>query len=165
MLGRRNGLARIIYDGLHEGGRFVGRAISHEVQYCLNTMWNREGFSAHRLLFGPNTAGRNSWQDGGADLDFVRNTAATSQFMLQWELRTTAKGAMLKKMAERNMRHIPDHNRTFEGADVAVGDSGIFYWWVGRKITPKSRDPAIILEIDETGVIVKSQIQTCEIAL
>ena len=57
-----------------------------------------------------------------------------------------------------------DRNQTFECGDTAVGDSAIFCGQISRKSAPKWRGPAIILDIDETGVTVKFRSQTFKIA-
>ena len=44
MLGRRNGLARGIYNKLHEDGHFAGRVIFNDAHYCLNAMLNQMAF-------------------------------------------------------------------------------------------------------------------------
>ena len=52
MLERRNGLARCIKNRLRYGGRFAGRVILNEAQYCLNAMLNLGWSSAYRVAFG-----------------------------------------------------------------------------------------------------------------
>ena len=44
LLGRRNGLARGIYNRLVEGDRFTDKTIFSEVQWCLNSMLSAKGF-------------------------------------------------------------------------------------------------------------------------
>ena len=54
LLGRRNGLARGIYNRLIEDDRFSRSRILSEVQWRLNTMLSASGFSAYQMVFGFN---------------------------------------------------------------------------------------------------------------
>ena len=70
---------------------------------------------------------------------------------------------MLKEMASGNLRRMLDRNQTFKCADIAIGDSAIFFNQISRKSTPKWRGPAIILGIGETGATAKFQSQAFKI--
>ena len=75
-----------------------------------------------------------------------------------------AGAAALKEIAIGEFRRILDHNRTFEGTDVAIGDSAISYGQISRENAPRWRGPELILDIDEAGITAKFQIQACKIA-
>ena len=56
ILERRNGLARGIYKRMMADGRFSGRRVLTEVQWCLNTLIPASEYSAFQLVFGSNPA-------------------------------------------------------------------------------------------------------------
>ena len=103
-------------------------------------------------------------EESDRDLDSAQNAPVSSQFLLQWELRTMAQEAMLRGMATGKVRRIMDRNQTFNSIEITIGDSVIFYRQVSRKSTPRRRGPATILAIHETGVTVKFQSQPFTIA-
>ena len=161
---RRNGLVREITKRLHEDGRFTEHAVSNENQYCVNTMLNHGGLSAYQFVFGSNPIDLYFWEDNDRDVDFAHNASVSIQFALQWKLRAMARGALPKEIATNKRRRTLDRNQTFDSADIAIGDSVIFYKQISRKSTPKWRSAAVILDIDETGVTVKFPSQTHKIA-
>ena len=72
-----------VYKKLREDSRFKDKAILYELQYRLNAMLNREGFSAYKTAFGSNPVDLSPWQDNDSDLDFVQKTSIPIQFTLQ----------------------------------------------------------------------------------
>ena len=55
-------------------------------------------------------------------------------------------------------------NKTFDCADVKIGDTALFYTAQRKRGAPRWRGPALILDIGETGVTVKSQSRTFKVA-
>ena len=55
-------------------------------------------------------------------------------------------------------------NKSFACADVKIGDIALYYRAQKKKNTPRQRGPALILDIDETGVTAKSQTRIFEVA-
>ena len=68
LLGRRNGLARGIYDRLVANDRVSGKQILAEYQWCLDTLIFGGGFSASQPVFGSSPAGPLDWGDKDEDL-------------------------------------------------------------------------------------------------
>ena len=100
MPGRRNGSARGNCNQLRVDGRFVGRVILNEAQYCPNATLSTGEFPAYRMVFGASPA----------DLVFERNTSVTIQFAPQGGQRVMAQDAMPKEMTDSNLRRILDRN-------------------------------------------------------
>ena len=122
------------------------------------------GYSAFQLVFGSNPADRYGWEDNDDDLLFAQDTSASGQFVQQWKLRMMAQEAALKEVANSKLRRLLAHNKTFNCADIKVGDTALFYKAPHRKSHPRWRGPALILDIDETGVTVKYQTQSFKVA-
>ena len=83
LLGRRNGLARGIYNRLVEDDRFSSEEILGEVQWRLNTMLATSGFSAYQMVFGSNPADLFGWGDSEEDLLFAQDASSAGQFVNQ----------------------------------------------------------------------------------
>ena len=71
----RNGLARGIYNRLKAGGRYAGRQLIAEVQFCLITMLSTNGFSAYQMVFGSNPVDNLGWGDEDEDLLFAEGAS------------------------------------------------------------------------------------------
>ena len=75
-----------------------------------------------------------------------------------------ARGAALREVAKSKLCRLLARNKTFNCAGIKVGDSVLFYEAPHRKSQPRWRGPASILDIDETGVMVKHQTQSFKVA-
>ena len=120
VLGRRNGLAGCPSFGLRERSRFVGRAILDEVQFCLDTMLDHDGFSACQIVFDSNSAELHPWQDDKAGPGSVRSTPISRQFTSQWKLREMAEEAMLITVRNGRLRRVSDRSHTPEDTDCCT---------------------------------------------
>ena len=76
-------------------GRYAGRQLLSEVQFCLNAMLATNGFSAYQLVIGSNPADNFGWGDEDEDLPFAQDTSLSEQFVAQWKLRMLAQEAAL----------------------------------------------------------------------
>ena len=139
--------------------RFSGRQVLTEAQWCLNTMISASGYSAVQLVFGSNPADLVRWGDHGDDLLCAPDSAVSGQFAQRWKLRMMAQEAALKEVAKSKLRRLLAYNKTFNCADIKVGDSVLFYKAPHRKSQPRWRGPAPVLDVDETGVMVKYRTQ------
>ena len=137
-------------------GRFSGRQLIAEIQFCLNTMVSTSGFSAYQLVFGSNPADNFGWGDDDEDLLFAQDTSLSGQFVANWKLRMIAQEAALKQIANSKLRRILAFNNSFESADVKVGGEVLFYKAPTKKSIPRRRGPAKVLLIDESGVTFSS---------
>ena len=70
---------------------------------------------------------------------------------------------ILESMTISKLRRLLVRNKTFQRPKVEVCDSGIFYSQVAKKNAPKWRDPAAVLDIDNSGKAVKFQSQTFKV--
>ena len=68
--------------------------------------------------------------------------------------------AAVKEVGNGELRRLLAHNKSFGRTNVAIGDSVLFYRTVNSKSTPRSRGPAKILDIDNTGVTAKFHSQS-----
>ena len=130
----------------------------------MNTMVSSSGFSAFQLVFGANPVDLYGWDDSEDDLLFAQDTSVSGQFVQQWKLRMMAQEAALKEIANSKLRRLLAFNKTFNCTDVKVGDSVLFYKAPHRKSHPRWRGPAVVLDIDDTGALVKYQTQTFKVA-
>ena len=71
-----------------------------------------------------------------------------------------ARDATLKESARSRLRRLLARNKSFNCADIAAEDFVLFRRAQSRKISPRWRGPAKILEIDRAGVTVSFQSQT-----
>ena len=71
-------------------------------------------------------------KNDGRDSDYAQDASISGQFGQQWKLRTVAQGATSKKIANRKLRRLQEHDKSFECADAEVGDSVLFYKLPGR---------------------------------
>ena len=164
ILERRNGLARGIYNRLKEDRHYTGPRILAEVQWCLNTLVSASGYSAYQLVFGSNPMDLYGWDDSDADLLFAQDTSISGQFVHQWQLRIRAQEAALKDIANSKLRRLLAYNKTFDSVDIKVGGEVLFYKAPQKKSNPRWRGPAKILDIDESGVVLKFQSQCFKVA-
>ena len=116
----------MIYNRMHADGRYAGRQLISEVQFCLNTMPSTNRFSAYQLAFGSNPADNFGWGDEDEDL-FAQDTSLSGQFVAQWKLRMMAQEAALREIANSKLRRILAFNNSFGSADVRVGGEVLFY--------------------------------------
>ena len=104
------------------------------------------------------------WDDSDDDLLFAQDTSISGQFAQQWQLRIRAQEAALKEIANSKLRRLLAYNKTFDSVDVKVGDEVLFYKAPQKKSNPRWRGPATILDIDESGVVLKFQSQSFKVA-
>ena len=135
-----------------------------EVQWFLITLISASGYSAFQLVFGSNAAALHGWRDREDDLLCAQDTSASGQFAQQWQLRMMAQEAALKKVATSKLRRLMARNKAFNCTDIKVGGSVLFYNSPRRKSQPHWRGPAWVLDIDETGAMVKFQTQSFKVA-
>ena len=81
--GRRNGIARGIYNCPVEDDRFSNSNILSGARWRLNAMRSASGPSAYRMVFGPNPADLCGWEDKDEDLQFAQGTSVSGQFAQQ----------------------------------------------------------------------------------
>ena len=60
-------------------GRYAGRQLVSEVQFCANAMLSANGFSAYRAVFGSNPADNFGWGDEDEDLPFAQDASLSGQ--------------------------------------------------------------------------------------
>ena len=75
-----------------------------------------------------------------------------------------AQEATLKEVANSKLRRLLARNKTFNCAEIDVGDMVLFYKAQSRKSAPRWRGPAKVLEIDDSEVTVSFQSQTFKVA-
>ena len=157
-------MARGIYNRPKADRFYTGSQILTEAQWRLNTMVSASGYSAYQLVFGSNPMDLYGWGDTDEDLLFARDTSISGQFVQQWQLRIRAQEAALKEIANSKLRRLLAYNKTFDCADIKVGGSVLFYKAPRKKSNPRWRGPAAILDIDESGVVLKFQPQSFKVA-
>ena len=118
-------------------GRYAGRQLISEIQFCLSSMLTSNGFSAYQMVFGSNTADNFGQGDEDEDLLFGQDTSLSGQFVAQWKLRMLAQEAALKEIANSKLRRILAPNNSFDSVDVAVGDEVLCYKAPPRKGAPR----------------------------
>ena len=141
-------------------GRYAGRQLLSEAQFCLNAMLATNGFSAYQMVFGSNSAGNFGWGDEDEDRLFAQDTSLSGQFVAQWKLRMLAQEAASKEIANIKLRRILAFTNPFDSVDVGVGDEVLSYKAPSRESTPCWRGPAKALLLDESGVTLSFQGQT-----
>ena len=164
ILGRRNGLARGTYGRLKADRFYTGSQILAEAQRYLNTIVSASGYSAYQLVFGSNPMDLYGWGDTDEDLLLARDTSTSSQFAQQWQLRFCAQEAALREIANSKLRRLLAYSKTLDCVDIKVGDSVLFYKAPHKKSNPRWGGPAAILEINESGAVLKFQSQTRKVA-
>ena len=70
----------------------------------------------------------------------------------------------MKEIANSKLRRLLARNKTLDCVDIKVGGSVLFYEAPQKKSNPRWRGPAAILDIDESGVVLKFQSQTFKVA-
>ena len=161
---QRNGLVRGIYNCMQADGRYAGRQLISEAQFCLNTMLSTSGLSAYQLVFGCNLADNFGWGDEDEDPLFSQCTSLSEQFVAQWELRVMAQEAASKEIAYSKQRRIWAINNSFDSADVRVGDEVLSYEAPPRKSAPRWRGPAKVWPLGESGAVLSFQGRACKVA-
>ena len=95
---------------------------------------------------------------------FAQDTSISGQFVRQRQLRIRAQEAALKEIADSKLRILLAYNKTFDSVDIKVGDGVLFYKAPQKTSSPRWRGPATILDIDESGVVLKFQSQSFKAA-
>ena len=85
-------------------------------------------------------------------------------FVQQWKLRNMAQEAALQGMANSTERRMLGHNQSPHITEIDAWNSAIFPNKLERRVPSHWRGSAGILDIDKTGVAVKSQIRTFKVA-
>ena len=62
-------------------GRYAGRQLLSEAQFCLGAMLATSGFSAYQMVFGSNPADNFGWGDEDEDSLFAQDTSLSEQFV------------------------------------------------------------------------------------
>ena len=101
---RHYGFARGLYNRLVADDLFSGKQILAGVQWRLNTLSPRGGFSAYQSVFGSNPEGLSGWGDKDEDLLCARDTSLSGQFAQQWQLPLMAREAVLGEAANSKLR-------------------------------------------------------------
>ena len=161
---RRNGLARGIYNRPKADGRYAGRQLLTEVQFCLTAMLSTNGFSAYQMVFGSNPADNFGWGDGDGNLPFAQGTSQSGHFVAQWKLRMMAQETALREIANSKLRRISARNNSPDSVDVRAVGEVLFHKALSRRSSPRWRGPAKVLPLDETGATLSSQGQPFEVA-
>ena len=131
---------------------------------CLDTLISGGAFSVYQMVFGSNPVDLSGWEDKDEDLVFAQDTPLSGQFAHQWKLRMMAQEAALNEIASSKLRRSLAFNKSCACADVKIGDAILCNKAQRKKSTPRRRGPALILDIDETGVTAKVQSQTLKVA-
>ena len=105
-------------------------------------MLSASGFSAYQMAFGPNPVDFFGWGDGDEDLLFAQDTSLAGQSVQQRKLRMRGQEATLKEVANSKLRRLLARNKTFNCADVDIGDMVLCYKAQNRKSLPRWRGPA-----------------------
>ena len=103
-------------------GRYAGRQLLTEVQFCVNTMLSTKGFSADLMVIGSNPADNLGCGDGDGDLLFAQDTSLSGQFVAQWELRVMAQETPPREISNSKLRRILAFNKSFDSLGVRVGN-------------------------------------------
>ena len=74
-------------------------------------------------------------------LAFAQDASSSGQFVQQWELRMMAQGAALKEIANSRPRRLLAFNKSFNYADIKIGDSVLVNMAQSKKITPRWMGP------------------------
>ena len=99
------------------------------------------------------------WEDKDEDLAFAQDASAPGQFVQQWRLRAMAPEAALKEIANSKLRRLLAFNKSFNCADIEIGETVLFYMAQSKKGAPRWRGPVLILGSDGAGVTLKFQSQ------
>ena len=75
-----------------------------------------------------------------------------------------AQEAALKEIANSRLRRLLAYNKSFTCADVKIGDTVRLYKAQSKESTPGRMGPALILDIDDAGAMVKFQSQIFKVA-
>ena len=124
-LEKRKGLARGLYYRSSADDRFASKQISTEAQYCLNALLISRWRSAYRPVFGLSPADLYGCGVGDGDLSFAPDISAPVLFARQWRLRVMALAAALRGIAKGKLQRLSARDRSFNRADVKVGESAL----------------------------------------
>ena len=111
------------------------------------------------MVLGANPVDLLGQDDTDEDLLFEQDASLPGQFVKQWRHRAMAQEAAIKEVPNNKLRELLAHGKSCNRTDIAIRYSPLSHKTVNRKGTPGRREPAEILDIDETGVAVKFQSQ------
>ena len=112
------------------------------------------------MVFGSKPANFFGREDTDEGLAFARDSSSSGKFAQQWKLRMMAQEPALGAMANSRLRRLSARYKSVACADVKIGDAVRIYNAPSTESAPRWRVPALILGIDETGVLAKFQSQT-----
>ena len=157
---RRNGLARGIYNRLAGYDCSPGEQIIVEVQWRPYALISGGGYSAHQVgcpvlgacsahqvVFRSNPVGLAGRDDKDEKLLFGPDASPSGRFAQQWKLRMMAQEAALNEVANCKLGKPLAYNKSFNCADVKIGDTALFYKSAKKKGAPSWRGPAKILDM------------------
>ena len=75
------------------------------------------------MVFGSNPVDLFGWEGGDEDMLFAQDSSLAGQFVNQWKLRMRAQEATLKEIANNKLRRVLPRNKTFNCAEIDVGDT------------------------------------------
>ena len=90
-------------------------------------MLSASGVSAYQIALGSNPADLFGREDGGEDMMFAQDTALAGQFVNQWKIRAEAQEATRAVIANNKLRWLLAFNKTFNCAEIDVGDMALFH--------------------------------------
>ena len=111
------------------------------------------------MVFGSDLADFFGRADKDEDPTFAQDAPPSGQFAQQWELRMVAQEEALGEIAAGRLRRLLAFNKSFTCTDVKIGATALFYKVHRKESAPRRRGPALILDIDETGVTAKLRSQ------
>ena len=79
---------------------------------------------------------------------FAQDTSLAGQFVQQGKLRMRAQEATLKEAPNSKLRRLPARNKTFNCAEIGMGDMVLFYKARNRESLPRWRGPAKVIKMD-----------------
>ena len=109
------------------------------------------------MVFGSNPVDFVGREHGDGDLLSAKDASLAGQFVQQWKLRMRPQEATLKEVANSKLGRALARNKTFNCAEIDVGDMVLFYKAQNPKSLPRRRGPAIVLQMDESGVAASFQ--------
>ena len=116
------------------------------------------------MIFGANLAGLSEWGDKDEDLPLAQDSSLSRLVAQRRKLRMMAQGAALEDIADSRLRRLLAYNKSFVRADLKIASTALPYKAQRKKGALRWRGPALISDIDETGVTAKFQSQTLKVA-
>ena len=101
---------------MNADGRYAGRRLIAEVQFCVSTTLPASGFPAYQTVFGSNPADNFGWGDGDEDLLFAQDASPSGQFVARWKLQMMEQEAAMREIAYGKSRRILAFNNSREGS-------------------------------------------------